>query len=134
MATSVLKLDFIELDLILIWKKQWIVLPGNTLWIDYLLILSFLFYHIWETKYFLSYSFLSYFEILKKPYHILFIIFFNFLNSLIIFFIIFWFFKYDKKWIYIIFSVFSKYDINMIKKKKPMPPTLFKDHKIFIFM
>ena len=44
----------------------------------------FFFYHILKTKYFLSYYFLSYFEILRKSYHI-----FSFSNCLIIFFTIF---------------------------------------------
>ena len=48
----------------------------------------FLFYHILKTKYFLSYYFLSYFEILRKSYHI-FLSYFSFSNWLIIFFIIF---------------------------------------------
>ena len=35
-------------------------------------------YHILKTEYFLSYYFLSYFAILRKSYHIFFIIFFHF--------------------------------------------------------
>ena len=72
---------------------------------------TWFFYHILKTKYFLSYYFLSYFEILKKSYHYFFIIFFHFQIVLSYFLL---YFKFSNMIKILFISYFLVYK-NMIK-------------------